>query len=135
MSSEPRYTASLCSPIEHVRDLGTLPSIARQPDFNLPDPPGAAPALRQWNPDHRPTALAIEHIFLAMFGFATALMTTVAISAAATAGVANPAFIVCVPSAVLLGSVTVMTRAMRRANRKRETDQLTAALRRNAADH
>jgi hypothetical protein len=76
----------------------------------------------------------IEHIFLATLWFATALMTTVAIVAAADAGAANPAFIVCAPAALLLGLVTVMNQAMRRTTRKRETSQLTGALRRTLQD-
>ncbi|MGZ4674829.1 MAG: hypothetical protein ACXV8K_19375 [Ilumatobacteraceae bacterium] len=70
----------------------------------------------------------IEHIFFATFWFATALLTTVAIIAAANVGVANPAFIVCAPGALLLGSVTVLNQAMRRTTRTRETNQLSAAL-------
>jgi hypothetical protein len=73
---------------------------------------------------------SIDHIFFTIFWFATALMTTAAIAAAATIGAANPAFIVCAPGAVLLGLVTIVNQAMRGAKRKRETDQLTAALRR-----
>lgn len=53
-----------------------------------------------------------------IFWFATALMATVAIATASTA--ANPAFIVCAPSALLLGLVTVINQALRRAKRKRE---------------
>jgi Flp pilus assembly protein TadB len=159
-------------------DLGTLPSIARQPDFNLlianrtPDEIdrltarsrgsvlragslyvrvkdgrirarcssrsrfASYPTLRgQLQRSGSGTRIIgrmhwlLEHIFFAIFWFATALMTTVAIVAASTAGAANPAFIVCAPGALLLGAITVMNQAMRRAKRKRETDQLAAALR------
>jgi hypothetical protein len=77
---------------------------------------------------------SIDHIFLTIFWFATALMATAATTAAVTIGAANPAFIVCAPGALLLGLVTMMNQAMRGAKRKRETDQLTVALRQALQD-
>jgi hypothetical protein len=76
----------------------------------------------------------MDRIFFATFWFATAFMTTVAIAAAATVGVANPAFIVCAPSALLLGSITVLNRATRRTTRQRETYELIGALRQTLQD-